>query len=228
MDRTGREEPLPTPAGAYFHPRISPDGARLALDIRDGEGEIWMWDFARRTLTRLTFDPAADTFPVWSPDSRRLIFASARAGVDNLFWQAADGTGAPERLTESTNEQVPLAITPDGTRIILREDGTTGQDIMMVPVQPPRPTQPLVQTMFNERNADIAPDGRWLAYESNESGGNEVYVRPFPDVGGGPMAGVDRRWANAVVVSIRPGTPLCVAGGDADGRSDRVGTLLAT
>jgi Tol biopolymer transport system component len=199
VDRMGREEPLPAPERTYVYPRISPDGTRVALYINDQERDIWTWDFTRQTLTRLTFDPADDAYPVWSPDSRRLIFASSRTGVGNLFWQTADGTGAAERLAESPNLQLPHAITPDGTRIIFREIGTTtGLDVMLMPLQPPRRAQPLVQTMFNERNPEIAPDGRWLAYESNESGRDETYVRPFPDVNGG-------RWQ----VSTRGGrTPL--------------------
>lgn len=184
VDRMGREEPLPTPVRAYQYPRISPDGTRVALDIRDQEQDIWIWDFARQTLTRLTFDSANDQFPVWLPDSRRLIFASARTGATNLFWQAADGTGAVERLTEGTSTQYANAVTPDGSRIVFREDGQ-GHDLVLLPLPSPRRPQPLIQTMFGERNAEIAPNGRWLAYESNESGREEIYVRPFPDVSGG-------------------------------------------
>ena len=154
----------------------------------------------RQTMTRLTFDPAVDQYPVWSADGRRLIFASARVGATNLFWQAADGTGAVARLTESPNTQYPTAITPDGTRVVFTETASpTGTDVMLMPLQPPRSStglgrgepiepqraQPLVQTMFNERNAEIGPEGRWLAYESSESGRLEIYVRPFPDVSGG-------------------------------------------
>ena len=185
VDRMGREEPLAAPVRTYFYPRLSPDGTRVALDIRDQEQDIWIWDLARETLTRVTFDPAVDLYPVWSPDSRRLLFASARAGAFNLFWQAADGTGAVERLTEGPNLQHAYAVTPDGSRVILREDGAQQQDLMLLPLQPPRRPQPLVQTMFAERNAELSRDGRWLAYESNESGRDEIYVRPFPEVNGG-------------------------------------------
>ena len=184
VDRMGREERVPTPLRAYSFPRISPDGTRVALAVMDQEQDIWIWDFARERLTRFTFDPGADQYPLWSPDSRRLIFASTRAGGSNLFWQAADGTGAVEQLTEGPNLRLPVAMTPDGTRIIIREVGQQ-DDLMLMPLQPPRRPQPLVQTKFGERNAEIAPDGRWLVYESNESGREEIYVRPFPDVSGG-------------------------------------------
>ena len=104
--------------------------------------------------------------------------------MPNLFWQAADGTAAVERLTEGPNLQAAHAMTPDGSRVIFREDGQQ-RDLMLMPLQPPRRPQPLIQTMFEERNAELVPDGRWLAYESNESGREEIYVRPFPDVNGG-------------------------------------------
>ena len=184
VDRMQREEPLPAPARAYQYPRISPDGTRVALDIRDQDNDIWIWELARQTLTRFTFDPAADNYPVWSPDGRRLVFSSARAGVANLFWQAADGTGAVERLSEG-QAQLPHAITPDGDRLIFRQGGAQAADLMLMPMQAPRRPQPLVQTMFAERNAELSPNGRWLAYESNESAREEVYVRPFPDVNAG-------------------------------------------
>ena len=157
----------------------------VALDIRDQENDIWIWDLARQTLTRFTFDQAGDNYPVWSPDSRRLLFSSARTGTGvSLFWQAADGTGAVERLTEGPS-QIAYAMTPDGNRVILREGGAQQGDLQLLPLQPPRRPQPLVQTIFAERNAELAADGRWLAYESNESAREEIYVRPFPDVSGG-------------------------------------------
>jgi serine/threonine-protein kinase len=200
VDRMGREEPLAAPARTYLYPRISPDGTRVALEVRDQAADIWTWDFMRQTMTRLTFDPAVDQYPVWSADGRRLIFASGRVGATNLFWQAADGTGAVARLTESPNTQYPTAITPDGTRVVFTETASpTGPDVMLMSLEPPPPStglgrgettepqraRPLVQTMFNERNAEIDPKGRWLAYESSESGRLEIYVRPFPDVSGG-------------------------------------------
>jgi serine/threonine-protein kinase len=193
VDRTGREEVISAPARAYMMPRLSPDGTRVALFINDQEQDIWIWDLARQALTRLTFDAGPDVSPVWSPDSQRVIFASARSGSSNLYWQAADGTGSVERLTESRNIQVPYAVTPDGTEILLRELISNQNDLMRLPLasqRPPSPSvsktpAPLVRTMFNEQNAELAPKGQWLAYESNESGRYEIYVRPFPNVEAG-------------------------------------------
>jgi hypothetical protein len=118
VDRQGREEAITAPARAYVYPRISPDGSRVALDIRDQENDIWMWDFSRRTLRRVTFDPTIDRAPVWTPDGRRLVFSSGNgttgggASVANLFWVAADGTGTPERLTQSRTHNTRRASRP--------------------------------------------------------------------------------------------------------------------
>ena len=186
VDREGREEPINAPPRAYVYPRLSPDGTRVALDVRDQEQDIWVWDFARQTLTRLTFDPAPDTYPVWTPDARRLIFSSARAGPVNPFWQAANGTGSAERLAEDSNGLDTYSVSPDAKRLVLRELAQkTGYDVVMLSMDGERRVVPLLNTQFSERNAEISPDGRWLAYQSNESGVFEIYVRPFPDVNAG-------------------------------------------
>jgi serine/threonine-protein kinase len=192
VDRTGHEEPLSAPERAYAYARISPDGTRVAVSINDQERDIWTWHLAGQTLTRLTFDPLPDGFPLWSPDGLRIIFASGNTQTPNLYWRAADGTGAVERLTKSPNGQIPNAITSDGTQILLGEVApATGSDLMRMSVPPTSPSSklgqptPLVQTKFSERNAELAPGGQWLAYESNESGRGEIYVRPFPNVDGG-------------------------------------------
>jgi len=170
----------------------------VAVDVPDQEQDIWIWDLMRQTLTRLTFDAAGDLYPVWTPDGRRLAFSSGRAGVNNLYWQAADGTGVVDRLTESPHQQFPYAFTRDGTRLVLREDGPgTGNNLAVLPLEGERRLAPLVDTTFNERNAELSPDGRWLTYDSNESGREEIYVRPFPDVDGG-------RWQVSTGGGTRP------------------------
>jgi len=187
VDRQGQETPIPVPPRDYSYPRISPDGSRVALWAADQESDIWTWDFKRLTLTRLTFSSEIDLYPVWSPDSRRVLFTSGQeGGTPNLFWRAADGTGAVERLTRSTNTQTPTAISPDGSHLIFTETmPKTAEDVMQVEVTGSHTVAPLVQSSFSERNGIISPDGRWLAYEANDSGQFEIYARPYPDVAGG-------------------------------------------
>ncbi|MGH9256171.1 MAG: protein kinase domain-containing protein [Vicinamibacterales bacterium] len=199
VDRQGREEVIKAPARAYAYPRLSPDGTQVALDIRDQEDDIWIWSFASGTLTRLTFNAGFDRSPAWTPDGRRLVFASGSIGPTNLMWQAADGTGIPENLTPSAVDRVSgataVSVSPDGASVVFAS-GAAG-DVMMLPLDRDRRIQPLVQTQFNERNAEVSPDGRWLAYESNESGQFQIYVRPFPAVNGG-------RWQISTDGGTRP------------------------
>jgi serine/threonine-protein kinase len=188
VDRQGRETAVGAPPRAYVYPRLSPDGKQVAVFAADQEQDLWLWDMGRPTLTRATFDPAVDFYPVWTPDGRRLVWASQREGaVVNLYTQAADGTGAVERLTESANNQFPTAMTPDGKRVVLREDTSsgTGTDVTLLTLDGVRQVTPLVATVSIERNGEVSSDGRWLAYESDESGQLEVYVRPFPEVNAG-------------------------------------------
>ena len=181
VDRQGREEPIAAPPRPYAYARLSPDNRQLALDIRDQENDIWLWNMARGTLTRFTFERALDRDPVWSADGRRILFESNRAGNGNLFWQSADGTGKPEQLAEG-NLLTPSGVSPDGKRALF---SGTSNDVMSVTLDGTRRVEPLVQTPFFERNATVSPDGRWMAYESNASSRSEVYVRPYPKVATG-------------------------------------------
>jgi serine/threonine-protein kinase len=187
VDRTGKEAAIAAPPRAYVHPRLSPDGKRVALWIADQEDDIWIWDFARLRLARLTSEPAIDRFPVWTRDGQRIVFASSRAGALNFWSQAADGSGIAERLTTSSNNQFPTGITPDGKAVVFNElTPTMGSDLLQVALDGTHHVTPLLQTKFDEFNGVVSPDGRWLAYDSNSSGdSSEIYVRPFPGVGGG-------------------------------------------
>jgi serine/threonine-protein kinase len=186
VDRKGQETPISAPPRNYAFPRLSPDGTRLAIYIPDQEVDIWLWDLARAALTRATFDRGVDIFPVWPPDGRQLLFSSSRAGAVNLFAQAADGSGEVTRLTSSSNIQHATSVTADGMRLVYTETApATGPDIMQLRLDGTHTVTPLVQTPFSERNAEVSPDSRWLAYEANESGRFNIYVRPFPDVSTG-------------------------------------------
>jgi serine/threonine-protein kinase len=186
VDRQGRETAIPAPPRPYLLPALSPDGTRVAIFANDQQHDLWLWDLRRTTLTHLTSAPGVDVVQVWTPDSRRLIFTSERAGVRNLFWQAADGSGAAEQLTDSPNTQYATGVSPDGRRLIFAEDSPdTGNDVMAIELDATRRVTPLVRSPFIERNGTVSPDGRWLAYEANDSDQFEIYVRPFPDVNGG-------------------------------------------
>jgi serine/threonine-protein kinase len=195
MDRTGKATILRAASGDWASPRFSPDGHRLAIDISDGrQTDVWVYEWARDTGTRLTFDPSKDAQPVWTPDGRRIAFSSGRGpgGAANLFWQHAEGTGNAQRLTESANEQAPTSWHPSGQFLAFEENHPqTGLDVMILPVSGDeasgwKPGQPTVflATTFIEREPTFSPDGRWLAYTSDETGRTEVYVRPFPGPGG--------------------------------------------
>jgi serine/threonine-protein kinase len=181
VDRDGREAPIDLPARTYTYPTLSPSGTEVAIDIRDQENDAWVWDMRRNTLRRLTFGPAFDQYAVWSPDGQRIVSIAAAL----LRWQPADGTGKQEMLAVRAGVLAPYGFSPDGTRLVFREDRReTGHDLMMLTLSP-RGVTPLLETQANELNAIVSPDGRWLAYQSDESGIPEVYVRPFPDVNGG-------------------------------------------
>jgi eukaryotic-like serine/threonine-protein kinase len=185
VNRQGVEEPIPAPPRRYVSARLSPDGTRVALQILDQSHEIWTWDLGRRQLTRLTFGARGSSAPLWTPDGRHIIFGSPRdtPNVSNLFRQAADGTGPEERLTTSAHQQRAKAISPDGTRMVFEElTPSAGYDFILLSLKGTPRVEPLLQTPFDERNAEISPDGRWMAYESNESGQNQIYIRPFPNV----------------------------------------------
>jgi serine/threonine-protein kinase len=186
VDRNGVEEAIAAPARDYAYPRISPDGTRVAVSVRDQEGDIWTWDFTRNTFTRLTFGPPVETSPAWTRDSRRVIFSSAREKTLAPFWQAADGTGAVERLATHAQPIDQVSLSPDAKRLIARSNSAeTRDDIVVVTLEGERRVEPLVHTQFSERNPELSPDGRWLAYQSDESGRYEIYVRPYPRVDAG-------------------------------------------
>ena len=182
IDRQGRQEPLRAPERPYAGARLSPDGARVALEVRDQENDIWIWDLARETIRKLTHGPSIDQSPVWTPEGRHVVFTSDRAGLPNLYMQAADGSGPVERLVTSSVAQWPTAITPDGTTVLGHEFGaTTSFDLFLSRLEN-RSSQPILQEPVAQTLPAISPDGRYLAYQSNESGGFEIYVRPFPDL----------------------------------------------
>lgn len=143
---------------------------------------IWVWDFAKANLTKLTFGLDNFVSPVWSHDGNSVVYA----GIDAIERQSVSGAGRPDRLVSRTGPVLPDAMTPDGVSVVVRHRyGKTGWDLELVSMEGDHKVSPLLNTPFNERLADVSPDGRLIAYQSDESGPDEVYVRPFPRVDDG-------------------------------------------
>ena len=194
MDRSGRVSELWNRSVDWRSPQFSPDGRQLAVSVADGQQfDVWVGNWQQPDgLSRLTFEAADDFKPVWSPDGRNLAFASARSGSTNIYLQRADGSTPIQRLTESGNAQLPGSWHPGGEFLAYQENRPeSGQDILILPLQrdaargikPGTPTA-FVGSPFSEIEPMFSPDGRWLAYVANNTGRDEVYVRPFPGPGG--------------------------------------------
>lgn len=192
IDRDGRQEPVGAPSLPYTFARVSPDGASITVSLDDEEGGVFVWSVAARTLSRITFNPGSGWAPVWTPDGRRIVFASLGGPRRNISWKNADGSGTGGLLLDSGTElAVPNSIDPTGSLLVYRHPtfvslaGNQDNDLWVLPLDGARPAEPLLATEHQELNGEISPDGRWLAYQSNETGTFEVYLRPFPDVAEG-------------------------------------------
>jgi Tol biopolymer transport system component len=167
-------------------PNLSPDGQRLAVVIEGGHQDLWLIDMIRRTLSRLTFDPSEEFAPRWTPDSRRLFYALGEIdGRLMIALRNADGSGSRELILEGDNiPRIPGPISPDGQALAyIALTALDNSDIWVLPLNGDRKPIPFVKTQFNEYGPEFSPDGRFLAYVSNESGRFEIYVRPFPGPG---------------------------------------------
>src|SRR6266849_4609089 len=210
MDRTGKFSALRETPGGYLKPAFSPDGKRLALVVNDGKRlDIWVDEWERDALTRLTFAGEAISDPIWTPDGQRIVYSlREKGGAFNLWWTRADGGGNPQRLTESKNPQGAGSWRPDGKVLAFSQNNPgTNFDIMTLSIEgdeksgwKPGEPKPFVNSPAAEVEPAFSPDGRWLAYESTESSGSyEVFVRPFPGPGGkwqiSTGGGVLPRWS---------------------------------
>ncbi len=190
----GKITPLRKEVATYWAITLSPDGKSLALGMEQGGAQdIWVYDWQRNVAARLTFGGGSNAFPAWTPDGKRIAYASDdRGGGFSLWWKRADGGGDAQRLLESKYRFGPMAWRPDGKVLVFTQVGTGGdQDLLWVTLEGDDKSgwkagapQPFLNTPAFEVNPSFSPDGRWLAYESNESGAPEVYVRPFPGPGG--------------------------------------------
>jgi serine/threonine-protein kinase len=186
VDRKGRSETLEAPLRSYSKVRLSPDGRYISVSTQEDVRNVWRYDIARGGLNPITVDGHSG-YGVFAPDGKKVVFRSGAAGgEDNLYWRAADGSEDAERLTTSPHSQTPASWSPDGTTLAYVEEGPSSGsfqfDIRGLSMAD-RKTRPIVQTAANEMSPEFSPDGKWLAYVSNESSRNEVYVQPYPGPG---------------------------------------------
>jgi eukaryotic-like serine/threonine-protein kinase len=202
MDRAGKEIEAVGDPGESHNPALSPKSDRLAYDLSDSRGgrvDIWIRDLVRGVSSRFTFGAADEIAPVWSPDATRIVFSDNRSGTYDLYQKFADGQGEEKLLLHSDEDKYPSDWSRDGKYIAyVNQSKDTGFDIFILPTFGEAKPFPFVKTSFNEFWPVFSPDGRFLAYQSNESGRNEVYVQSFPGPGGkwqvSTAGGVEPKW----------------------------------
>ena len=193
LDSAGNMAPLIATPASYSTPRFSPDGGRLALSINSSKGrDIYVYDLRRETMTRLTFTAQGHYYPVWTPDGKYVAFRISSPNGYGIGWTRSDGSGEVVSLSQTKNLRVPYSMSPGGNRLAYAElTAETSYDIWTLPLDTsdpdhPKPGKPelFLSTPYQEYHPAFSPDGRWIAYQSDESGRHEVYVRPFPGPGG--------------------------------------------
>ncbi len=189
VDRAGNVEAVSDTRGAYATPRVSPDGSRIALAIRRaGELHIWMHDIARDAQQPITTE-GSNNWPDWTPDSRSVLFSSGRRGPAGIWSQPADGSGPAEQLAGTNGVQYAVGVADQAPlAVFFQVDTSRTRDIWLLPLRPGAEAMPLVTTENHEQGPVLSPDGNWLAYVSNASGRNEVYVQPCAECTDDPPA----------------------------------------
>jgi serine/threonine-protein kinase len=179
VDRSGKHQRISQRPATYYRLSLATDRRRMAVQISAANDDIWLVDMERDTQTRLTFE-AENLAPIWMADGRKIVFSSDRDSEFNLYTTPADGSGTVERLTTSEASQRPTSCAPNGRLLAFDQQSVeTGWDIWLLPLEGERKPRPFRKTAFDELGARFSPDGRWLAYVSNESGQFDVYVQPL-------------------------------------------------
>jgi serine/threonine-protein kinase len=183
VDRDGREEAINAPMRGYTYARLSPDDSRLAVDVRGDSDDIWIWDFVPETLTRMLLGDGGSQYPTWTPDGARIAYSGGTSD-GSIYWKASNNTGAVETIADP---DVPAGVspyffTPDGSALVFRDQVQGGDDLVMITLEGDQSTVWRLGEGLRVRNAVLSPDGTWMAYVSNESGRDQIYVRPFPEV----------------------------------------------
>jgi dipeptidyl aminopeptidase/acylaminoacyl peptidase len=188
FDRDGKGLGLVGEAGDYEDPRLSPDASRVAanrIDPATGSSNIWIFDVDRNSATRFTFSQSITHYPVWSPDGKRIAFDTNRNGPSDIFMKSTRGSVEERQILASDFPKSPTDWSPDGRSLIYeRLDPKTKSDLWRLSMTESRPPEPIVRSDSNETDGRVSPDGKWLAYASDESGTWEVYVSAFPGPGG--------------------------------------------
>jgi Tol biopolymer transport system component len=233
-DRAGKQTGVLGDPATYMDVSLSRDRQKLAVSVLDpkvGPPDLWIYDLARGLRSRFTFDPGADRWPVWSPDGTRIAFSSNRRGRFNLYMRSYAGSGVEEPILESDRDKVLCDWSPDGRHLLFetRSDPNTRSDVWALPLDGDRKPFPVLQTAFRELEAVFSPDGRWIAYNSDESGRSEIYVTPFPGPGRkwqvSPSGGLLPRWSRTgkEIFFIGPGERINVAEVTTQGDTFEVG-----
>ena len=187
VDRTGSAVLAPVPENKYENVAISPDGTRAIVQINDGITTLWMYDIGRSTLTPIGSSAGSSQAPLWTADGARVIYRGTRKGTRNLYWRSTDGSGDEERLTEKPDViHTPTSVSSDGQWLLFNEGGPTapgGTGVWMMRLDGDRAPRPLFSEPAGELDAQISPDGRWVAYQAPISARQEIYVTPFPGPG---------------------------------------------
>ncbi|HEY9506405.1 MAG TPA: protein kinase [Gemmatimonadales bacterium] len=214
VSRSGHGTPLAPDPKAFSNPRFSPDGRRVAIDIADPVNsgrDVWVLDVAQRLWSRLTTNGISNR-PLWMPDGRRVVYSSN----DDLWWIAADGSGRPDSLLVAPGSRFAGGVTPDGRTVVFQETGSTTSGIRAMALDSTQVARTVVPAAFGESNPALSPDGRWLAYQSDQTGQVEVYVRAYPEPGArvriSLQGGSEPAWArNGRELFYRSGDSVMVA-----------------
>ena len=187
VDRKGAVEPIPAARiqpyynEAWFGLSISPDGQQVAVQIDSDTKEIFVYDLVRGTMTQITDEGSSSQSPIWTPNGKSITYVGHREGFRNIYRKSADGTGKEEKLTTGENQQIPYSWSPEGNLLIYNDlNPANGYDICVLHLDGDRRQEYFLNASHNEYNGQLSGDGHWLAYVSNETGRDEVYVCPFP------------------------------------------------